>query len=371
MALEPCIPVIMYHCVNDALSASPHGRLGFTPGQFRAHLRWLISRGYDLVSVSDLWCWLTAGAPSGLRPAVITFDDGFLDNLTVAAPIMADLGARGTVFANPDVAPDDGAPPTAGPWGYLKPAQMRELADGEVLEVQSHTWDHLRTFTGPEVIDVYHRERFDQLWWLVWLLRPDLRRRWDGNVRRHATAVPDGYPVFANDRHLVAKRFEASAEFVAQCLDDHARGRSVVGRRDANGTMEDENAYEERCRRSLSQSRRVLASWTGRSVDHVCFPGGAYHRQLLDWAADAGYLTFMLSSRDQGRNDPSLLHVAAKQGPHPVGLKRVSFSQDYPSWLHTPLIARWVAALKIGTLEDRPWARHGHRVARRFRDLLP
>lgn len=361
----------MYHCVNDALSASPHGRLGFTPGQFRAHLRCLVGHGYDLVNVSDLWRWLQDGAPSGLRPAVITFDDGFLDNITVVTPIMADLGARGTVYANPDVTPDDGDLASDGPWGYLRPAHMRELTASGVLEIQSHSWDHLRTFTGPMVVDMYHHERFDELWWLVWLVRPELRHQWDGDVRRHANAIPDGYPVFTNDRHLVNRRFEPSPGFVTQCLERYARGHSVVGQHDADGALETEAAYEDRCRRSLTESRDVLARWCGRSVDHLCFPGGAYHERLLRWAAEAGYLTYMLSSREQGRNDISLVQAVKEPGPYPVGLKRISFSQDYPAWLRTPLIARWVAALKIGTLEGRPWSSHGHRFIRHIRDLLP
>jgi len=371
MTRDLCVPVIMYHCVNDALGSSPHGRLGFTPGQFRAHLRWLLDHHYDLVSVSDLWRWLLDGAPEGLRPAVITFDDGFADNLTVAAPIMDEMGARGTVFANPDVTPEPDAPQGRGPWGYLRPAQMRELAAGGVLEIQSHTWDHLRTFTGPDVIDTYHHTRFDRLWWLVWLLRPELRRHWDGDVRRHARAVPDGYPIFDNDRHLSARRFEPSPEFVARCLADHDAGQSTRGRRNDSGSLESEVEYEDRCRHSLAESRRVLADWSGQPVDHLCFPGGSYNQRLLQWAADAGYLTYMLSSREQGRNDASLLDIVQDEAARPVGLKRLSFTQDYPAWLQTPLVARWVAALKISTLEGRPWARRSHGMMRRIRDLMP
>ncbi|MEZ4388702.1 MAG: polysaccharide deacetylase family protein [Candidatus Krumholzibacteriia bacterium] len=371
MARDVCIPVIMYHCVNDALEASPHGRLGFTPGQFRAHLRWLRGRGYDLVSVSELWNWLLAGAPTGLRPAVITFDDGFRDNLTVAAPIMCDLDARGTVFANPDVTPDSGGSAGSGPWGYLSRAEIRELADGGILEIQSHTWDHLRVFTGPQVVDAYDRSRFDELWWLVWLVRPELRRQWDGDVRRHAGAVPDGYPVFANGRHLVSRRFEPSATFVERCIAGHAEGRSAIGTHDPEGVLEAPAEYEARCRHSLAESRSVLAGWAGRPVEHLCFPGGAYDEQLLRWAAAAGYRTYMLSSREQGRNDASLLQAVQRGGAYPVGLKRLSLTQDYPTWLRTPLVARWVAAFKIGALEGLPWARHGHLVLRRIRDLLP
>ena len=76
----------MYHCVNDRLDASPHGFLGFSPAEFRAHLRWFRRAGYTFMSVSQLWDWLRADTDHAVRPVVLTFDDGFRDNLEVVAP---------------------------------------------------------------------------------------------------------------------------------------------------------------------------------------------------------------------------------------------------------------------------------------------
>jgi len=373
MATERTIPVIMYHCINEQLDASPHGFLGFTVGEFRAHLTWLRRAGYDLLSVSDLWEWLRAGAPRKVKPAILTFDDGFRDNLEVVAPVLAGMGGRGTVFANPDLTPGSDRPRAAGPWGYLDRDQLRELATGDVLEVQSHTWDHLRVFTGPRVVDVYTSARFDRLWWLVWLLRPELRRQWEGDVRRFAAAIPDGHPVFENDRHLARRRFTPDPEFVASFIARYRSGETTgLPLSDERGQLEDPASYERRARDSLVASRETLAAWTGRPVDHLCFPGGAYHDDLLRWAGQAGYLTFMRSSREQGRNDAALAEIARRhvRGEPPVGLARLSITRDYPRVLRSPAAAYLSASLKLRSATGHPGARLLQEGARRLRDAL-
>jgi peptidoglycan/xylan/chitin deacetylase (PgdA/CDA1 family) len=84
----------MYHRIVDA-ALDPNG-LAVSPGRFRLQMEALVERAAP-VTLQRLAQGETRGADEG--PAVaVTFDDGYRDNLTVAAPILERLGVPATFF---------------------------------------------------------------------------------------------------------------------------------------------------------------------------------------------------------------------------------------------------------------------------------
>jgi peptidoglycan/xylan/chitin deacetylase (PgdA/CDA1 family) len=79
----------MYHRVAD-LALDPY-RLAVSPDRFAAHVELLASTGC-VVPLAEV---LT---PSSAPRIAITFDDGYLDNATVAAPLLAAAGLPATWF---------------------------------------------------------------------------------------------------------------------------------------------------------------------------------------------------------------------------------------------------------------------------------
>lgn len=86
--------VLLYHKVND-LDDNP----GSVPVDlFRQHMAALDSLGYRPVGLGDVLRHLRTGATMPDRPVLITFDDGYRDNLLNAAPILNKLGYESVVF---------------------------------------------------------------------------------------------------------------------------------------------------------------------------------------------------------------------------------------------------------------------------------
>jgi peptidoglycan/xylan/chitin deacetylase (PgdA/CDA1 family) len=56
-------------------------------------------RGYRFLTASELLPYAATGPPP--RTATLTFDDGLLDGLTEAAPLLRSLGVRATFYVNP------------------------------------------------------------------------------------------------------------------------------------------------------------------------------------------------------------------------------------------------------------------------------
>ena len=84
---------------NSLRSSIPQIRdLEITPKHLDALVRGVRKLGYEVIPLDELLPRL-ASPGSGKPPAVITFDDGYLDNLEFALPVLEKLNAPFTIFA--------------------------------------------------------------------------------------------------------------------------------------------------------------------------------------------------------------------------------------------------------------------------------
>jgi len=92
------VPVLLYHSV--CTEPAPLMRdFTVTPTQFREHLSFLASEGYDTLTVTDYARLLTSPvATLPDRLVVITFDDGFADFVEHAAPALAEAEMAATMY---------------------------------------------------------------------------------------------------------------------------------------------------------------------------------------------------------------------------------------------------------------------------------
>jgi peptidoglycan/xylan/chitin deacetylase (PgdA/CDA1 family) len=134
--------VLAYHGIAEIPSRHDPARLFVTPRRFRAHVRWLIRRGYRFLSMSALAPLLSGGAPPrGI--CALTFDDGSEDNATVLAPILRDLDIPATLYVCPGLlgqrypwaAPDAGV-------RFMTEEALVALSRDPLIEIGSHTREH-------------------------------------------------------------------------------------------------------------------------------------------------------------------------------------------------------------------------------------
>jgi peptidoglycan/xylan/chitin deacetylase (PgdA/CDA1 family) len=132
--------VLVYHAVDDVAPEADPSLLVTAPRRLEAHVRKLSRRGYRFLTAGQLLSEAGGGEPQP-RTAVLTFDDGWRDGLTVAAPLLERLGVRATFFVCP------------GLWGMrhelvsgeagrlLSEAEARQLHESG-MELGSHTISH-------------------------------------------------------------------------------------------------------------------------------------------------------------------------------------------------------------------------------------
>jgi peptidoglycan/xylan/chitin deacetylase (PgdA/CDA1 family) len=128
---------LAYHGVADVrLADDPYG-LFVRPRDLHRQIRKLRAWGYRLTSFGEFARLVARGEGRGL--AVLTFDDGFADNLHTLLPLLHDVGAPATVFV---VSGWLGRPhPYAPRTRILTADEVRELHAGGV-EIGCHTVTH-------------------------------------------------------------------------------------------------------------------------------------------------------------------------------------------------------------------------------------
>src|SRR5207249_4306985 len=91
---ERALVVLMYHKVNDTLGNS----VTIPVSLFDEQMAQLGELGYTPVSLDDVLDYFLRGVPLPERAVLITFDDGYLDNLENAAPILRRNGYPAVLF---------------------------------------------------------------------------------------------------------------------------------------------------------------------------------------------------------------------------------------------------------------------------------
>lgn len=161
---ERRLPILMYHSIADDIDARvhPYFRTVTTPASFDRQMQCLADAGFRGVTLSEGMRALnadvparepdpSAGAPEAVapRPVVITFDDGFKDVYTTAAPVLQRFGFKATVF----VATKFVGTRFVDGRRCLDAREIRSLAV-QGIEFGSHTDSHpqLRDLSGAAVI---------------------------------------------------------------------------------------------------------------------------------------------------------------------------------------------------------------------------
>ncbi|MDB6000488.1 MAG: polysaccharide deacetylase [Rhizobacter sp.] len=90
------VPILTYHNIGEAPPGATHRGLYLSLEKFRSHLRVLARRGYRGLSMDEGLPYLR-GEKQG-RVAIITFDDGYVDNLELAMPALRAHGFTATCY---------------------------------------------------------------------------------------------------------------------------------------------------------------------------------------------------------------------------------------------------------------------------------
>lgn len=141
----PCVylPTLMYHHVQTAEEAKSKNQTNISvrTEDFTSQMQYLKDKGYTTASMSDLINFFDLGTSIPKKSILLTFDDGYLDYLLVAYPVLEKLGFQATEFV-----------PTGlmGGYGYLSWDNINQTSARTYFA--NHTWSHKSVKQGADVV---------------------------------------------------------------------------------------------------------------------------------------------------------------------------------------------------------------------------
>ncbi|WP_342151443.1 polysaccharide deacetylase family protein [Methylorubrum sp. SB2] len=282
--------ILTFHHVRPEPPApfSPNALLSITPAFLDRTLTALKQRGFEIVGLDAVPDRLADPAPG--RPfAVLTFDDGYRDNLVHARPVLARHGAPWTLFVTADFADQSGRLW----WIELERAVARldrvTLASGldcparntaEKGAAFEAAYRALRA--GPEEV------LLDEI----------------AGLCRRAGLVPG---TVAEELCLTWDALRALGRDPAVTLGAHTLSHPMLAKHDARTA-----------RREMDESRVRIEAETGRSVRHLSYPVGdptSAGPRDFTLARDLGFATAVTTRPG---------HLFSDHAAHPHALPRVS-----------------------------------------------
>jgi peptidoglycan/xylan/chitin deacetylase (PgdA/CDA1 family) len=129
--LQP-VPILMYHVISSPPAGAPFPDLYVPRSDFAAEISWLAEHGYHVVTLKQVFdSWRGAKTLPG-KPIVLSFDDGYLSQVTNALPVLKARhwpGVLNLEYRN-----------LRPVWGIRPPGIRKLLAAG--WELDAHTLTH-------------------------------------------------------------------------------------------------------------------------------------------------------------------------------------------------------------------------------------
>jgi peptidoglycan/xylan/chitin deacetylase (PgdA/CDA1 family) len=140
------LPVLMYHKVGDPPRGSKLKKLWVSVPDFRRQMAYLLDHGFHPITLAEAARALDGGKPLSEKAVVITFDDGYLNNLENALPVLKEFGFRAVLFVVTNALGRDNFwhdPASETRIPMLSWEQVKALHEAG-WEVGSHTLNHPR-----------------------------------------------------------------------------------------------------------------------------------------------------------------------------------------------------------------------------------
>lgn len=255
--MRSAVTVLMYHRVlEDADCADyPFPSIVMPRTSFEAQLDYLAEHA-RVLTVAAALRELRANPQSAKPMVCLTFDDGYVDNVEIAAPLLEARGLRGTFFITA------GAVQARTPLWYDRAAELWSLVGPRKVNELAH---QLSADPAPTLRD---RES-----WIEWLkVIPNEQR--SEMIRLLEAAGGDTVspcPLMTADqvRRLASQGHE---------IGSHTLSHPILTTMDA-----DERRAE------VNGAKSLLEEWTGTKVSGFCYPNGDYDASVARQLCDAGH----------------------------------------------------------------------------------
>ncbi len=142
------IPVLMYHKIPDAEIQTEH-KIFVTKDRFEKHLQFFKSQGFKTITFNELSLFRSGEISMSQfpkKPLILTFDDGYKDNLENASPLLKKYNMKAQIFLLAE------SQISSNQWDHSDTEPTHEIVSGpdrqkwlnSAFEIGSHGFSHQR-----------------------------------------------------------------------------------------------------------------------------------------------------------------------------------------------------------------------------------
>ena len=132
------IPILLYHDISE----TGEGSSSIKRELFAQHIQAINQAGYNTISLDELLAYVRNEEALPEKPILITFDDGYISNYSVAFPILRELDMKATIFVIGSSVGRNTYKETGIPIiPHFSYEQAQEMIDSGLISIQSHTYD--------------------------------------------------------------------------------------------------------------------------------------------------------------------------------------------------------------------------------------
>ncbi len=257
-----------------------------TPASLRLHLSYL-KANFTLISLAELVQRVQAGEDIS-RCAVVTFDDGWLDNYTYAFPILKELKVPATIFlASGFIGTSLWFWPEEIAWAVL--AVRRKLVDMSMLPGELSLIMRRDAHMDMEV-----EERFDRI--------ISEMKSWDETQR---LSVAKNCALLREKRTDESERLLMNWDEIREMLQS---GLVSFGSHTVSHAMLDQLPIEQ-VQREVVECAADIHSQIDVSAEYFAYPNGNYTQQVLPMLTVSGITAAVTTKRGLVKKDSPLLEL--------------------------------------------------------------
>ncbi len=139
IAEERTVLILMYHGVLHDPTRT--GKYVLSPEALESDLQYLLAHGYETVLMRDLIAFVRGAGDLPEKPVVLTFDDGYYNNLTYVLPLLERYDCRAVLSVVGSYAERYSSEPDPNPnYAYLSWEELNALRLSDRFELQNHSY---------------------------------------------------------------------------------------------------------------------------------------------------------------------------------------------------------------------------------------
>lgn len=139
--MKQIIPIVLFHRITD--KDDPSREVTHT-ALFKQQMSWLRAEGYETMSMAEVEAYIRGVGVAPKKPIVITFDDGWKDNVEAAKYLQSlDMGATFYIVSGFFAAKQ-----------YIDQVDLKWLASNPKFEIGSHSHSHFVKHPDVSKVDL-------------------------------------------------------------------------------------------------------------------------------------------------------------------------------------------------------------------------